>query len=61
MAQDIKLLEKAINNITLAIRKYKGTYDEHLQLQNDLKLLIDTINQSIKENDNENGNEKARS
>lgn len=46
---EIKLVEKAINNITLAIRKYKGTYDEHLQLQNDLKLIIDTINKSIEE------------
>lgn len=58
MKHDVKLLEKAINNITLAIRKYKGTYDEHLQLQNDLKLVIDTINTSIEEKKDEHDEQK---
>lgn len=48
-----KELETAINNVTKAVRTYKGTYDEHIQLQNDIKLIIDYINTLIEENKSE--------
>jgi hypothetical protein len=46
-----KDLENAVNNISRAIRQYKGTYEEHVQLQNDLKLMIDYINGLLEKNE----------
>jgi len=48
MENEQKLL-KSINNISSALRLYKGTYEEHVQLQADLKLIIETLNVFLEE------------
>lgn len=48
MENEQKLL-KSINNISNALRLYKGTYEEHVQLQADLKLIIETLNVFLEE------------
>lgn len=47
-----KKIEDSINRVSNAIRQVRGTYDEHVKLQEDLKTIIDYINHLIEENKN---------
>jgi hypothetical protein len=47
-----KKLEESVNRVSHAIRQVRGTYDDHVKLQEDLKAIIDYINHLIEENKN---------
>lgn len=49
---DNKKLEESVNRVSNAIRQVRGTYDEHVKLQEDFKTIIDYINHLIEENKN---------
>jgi len=44
---DKQKIEKAVNNIQVAISQFKGTLADHKQLQDDMKMVVELINKAL--------------